>query len=56
MKSLKEKRIKAGVSQETMAGILDVTTRTIRNWESGKIEISYVYMKEYLRILDDVRK
>lgn len=34
-------RFTAGLSLEAAAAFLQVTTRTIRNWESGTVRISY---------------
>jgi DNA-binding transcriptional regulator YiaG len=45
MKDLKKKRIKSGLSQDDFGFLLGVTSRTVRNWESGKIEIKRGYIE-----------
>lgn len=34
--SLKEERIKAGLTQHQMADLLEIPFRTIQNWEGGQ--------------------
>jgi len=47
---LKKVRLKKGLSQEKLARLLDVTTRTIQRWENGlePSELQLVKIREFL--------
>lgn len=47
---LRETRILSGLSVEEVAQMLRVTCRTVRNWESGRVQVPYAAFK-LLRII-----
>ena len=53
MKNLQKMRQAANLTQQEMAGLLRVTDRTVRNWESGKTKIKYAYIDAIKRVLAD---
>ncbi len=48
---LKKIRLKKGLSQERLARLLDVTTRTVQRWEKGleSSELKTVKIKEFIK-------
>ena len=55
--TLKEARIKAGLTQQQMSALLEIPKRSIENWESGIRKcppyVEKLIIKELLRIAED---
>ena len=55
--TLKEARIKAGLTQQQMSDLLEIPKRSIENWESGIRKcppyVEKLIIKELLRIAED---
>lgn len=53
MKDLKKRRINSGLSQIDFAKLMDVTPRTVRNWESGEIKVKKGYLEGIKNVLEE---
>lgn len=42
---IREKRLRAGISQEALARALGISAKTIHRWENGKSEPTGLYKK-----------
>lgn len=50
MKRIRQKRIKANMTQEVLAKLVGVTVRTINNWENEKTKPHSVFIKKLKEI------
>lgn len=55
-KQVKEARKKAGISQTSMSGLLDIPLRTIQNWEGLKNEPALWAQRLVLKELEEIAK
>lgn len=49
-------RIKAGISQEKLAARIGCSTRTLLNWEWGRVSPNPLMRPKYARVLSELRQ
>lgn len=51
MKRIREKRIRADMTQQELAKAVGVTVRTINNWEQGRFSPHAIFLKKLKEVL-----